>query len=302
MQLKNSRFVLEDNDNILLCQASGFSLTSIIPQSATETELAYIIAPLDERLIESNSFDADFSKLFTDQHFEIRFSQFFGVCGPMKNNLEAHPVQHALILALEQNGITKQTFAFKRPPSEAMKVALETFKVNFKNMWTDKKIINRLLGKVFLVLLRLHIAEFRESQRKLYILKKSQTKQHGKKSLKNHARLVCRTEYKKIKSYIAEESQPTHSIKKNELHKITKSHEGSWEEAEVISDEEEHEREAELLPHKEKQPLGEDASSLRIEQLESIVKNLVFSQSKVISENDVQAQSCDTTKKLQHAR
>lgn len=107
IQLKNSRFVLEDNDNILLCQASGFSLASIIPQSATETKLAYIIAPLEECLIESNLFDANFSKLFTDQHFEILFSQFFGVRGPMKNNLEAHPVQHALILALQQNGITK---------------------------------------------------------------------------------------------------------------------------------------------------------------------------------------------------
>ncbi|KAG1170581.1 hypothetical protein G6F70_007601 [Rhizopus microsporus] len=137
VQLKNSRFVLKDNGNILLCQTSGFSLASIIPQSATETELAYTIAPLDERLIESNRFDADFSKLFTDQHFDILFSQFFGVRGPMKNNLEAHPVQHALILALEQNSIKKQTFDFEWPPSEAMKVALETFKVNFKNMWTD---------------------------------------------------------------------------------------------------------------------------------------------------------------------
>ncbi|KAG1172982.1 hypothetical protein G6F70_005000 [Rhizopus microsporus] len=70
----------------------------------------------------------------------------------MKNNLEAHPVQHALILALEQNGITKQTFDFEKPPSEAIKVALETFKVNFKNMWTDKKIINKLLDKANYVL------------------------------------------------------------------------------------------------------------------------------------------------------
>ncbi|CEI87577.1 hypothetical protein RMCBS344292_01987 [Rhizopus microsporus] len=115
----------------------------------------------------------------------------------MKNNLEAHPVQHALILALEQNGITKQTFDFEKPPSEAIKVALETFKVNFKNMWTDKKIINKLLDKVILVLIRLYLAQSRESQCKLYILKKSQTKQHGKKSLKNHARLVCRTEIKR---------------------------------------------------------------------------------------------------------
>ncbi|PHZ13549.1 uncharacterized protein RHIMIDRAFT_291247 [Rhizopus microsporus ATCC 52813] len=54
----------------------------------------------------------------------------------------------------------------------------------------------------------------------------------------------------------------------------------SWEEAEVISDEEDHEREAELLPHKAKQPLA-----------------FSFSQSKIISEIDVKAQSCDTTDK-----
>ena len=102
IQLKNSRFVLEDNDNILLCQVSGLSLASIIPQLAIETELACTIALLDEHLIESNRIDADFSKLFTDQHFEILFSQFFGVPGPMKNNLEAHPVQHALILRIHR--------------------------------------------------------------------------------------------------------------------------------------------------------------------------------------------------------
>jgi hypothetical protein len=199
LRLKNIHIVLEDNDNTVFCQASGFSLASIIPQLATEIELAYTIAPLDERLIESNRFDANFSKLFTDQHFDILFSKFFGVRGPMKNNLETHPVQNALFLALEQNGITKQTFDCKRSPGEAMKMALETFKISFKNMWTDKKIINKLLDKVILVLLRLHLSEFRESQRKRSILKKPQTKQHGKKSLKNHARLVCCTENKKIK-------------------------------------------------------------------------------------------------------
>ncbi|CEG75073.1 hypothetical protein RMATCC62417_10179 [Rhizopus microsporus] len=315
IQLKNSRFVLEDNDSIVLCQAPGFSLASIIPQSAIETELTYTIASLDERLIESNRFDADFSKLFIDQHFEILFSQFFGVRGPMKNNFEAHPVQNALILALEQNGITKQTFDFKKPPSEAMKVALEMFKVNFKNMWTDKKIINKLLDKVILVLLRLHLAESRESQRKRNILKKPQTKQDGKRSLKNHARLVCRTENKKIKKLYcrrksadpSDKEKWTIRIAKAEIRleclkgtfkkKITKPREGSWEETEVIPDEEEYEQEAELSPHKEKQPLVEDASSRRIGQLKSIVKHLVFSQSKVISENDVKAQSCDTTDK-----
>ncbi|CEG77084.1 hypothetical protein RMATCC62417_11887 [Rhizopus microsporus] len=281
IQLKNSHFVLEDNDNILLCQASGFSLASIIPQSATETELVYTIAPLDERYIESNCFDADFCKLFTDQHFDILFSQFSGVRGPMKNNLKAHPVQHALILALEQNDITKQTFDFKKPPSEAMKVALETFKINFKNIWTDKKIINKLLDKVTLVLLRLLLSESRESQRKLNALKKSQTKQDGKKSLKNHARLVCRTENKKIKKLYCRRNSADPSNKEKwtirigKAEKITKSREGNWEEAEAVLDEEEHEREAELLSHKEKQPLGEDASSRRIGQLKSIVKHLV---------------------------
>jgi hypothetical protein len=117
----------------------------------------------------------------------------------MKNNLEAHLVQNALFLALGQNGITKHTFYFKRPPGEAMRVALEAFKINFKNMRTDKKIINKLLDKVILVLFRLHLAGSRESQRN--ILKKPQTKQHGKKNLKNHARLVCCTENKKIKKF-----------------------------------------------------------------------------------------------------
>lgn len=104
-----------------------------------------------------------------------------------------------------------------------MKVALETFKVNLKNMWTEKKIINKLLDKVILVLLRLHPAQSRESQRKLYILKKSQTKQHGKKSLKTHARLVCRTENKKIKKLYCRRKSADTSDKEKWNVKIVKA-------------------------------------------------------------------------------
>ncbi|RCH89913.1 hypothetical protein CU097_012362, partial [Rhizopus azygosporus] len=153
-----------------------------------------------------------------------------------------HPVQHALILALEQNGITKQTFDFEKPPSEAIKVALETFKVNFKNMWTDKKIINKLLDKVILVLIRLYLAQSRESQCKLYILKKSQTKQHGKKSLKNHARLSADiSDKEKWNVGIAKTEMGLEYLKGAFKEKITKSREGSREEVECIPDEEEHE-------------------------------------------------------------
>ena len=75
------------------------------------------------------------------------------------------------------------------------------------------------LDKVILVLLRLHLAQSREPQRKLYILKKSQTKQHGKKSLKNHARLVCRTENKKIKRlYYRRKSADTSDKEKWNVH------------------------------------------------------------------------------------
>lgn len=222
-ELKNCQFTIDDTGNISLCQAPGFNMTSILPQSTSYTEPVYTIQPLNEELFKSSPFDSDFSQLFTDQHLDLIFTQFFGLRGAKKGNMEKHPVQSAMFLALEKAGVNKQTFGYEMPCREAMSGALATFIVNFKNMWAEKKTINKLLDKVILVLLRLHLAETRESGRKMYILKKTPAKKQGQNSLKNHARLVCRKEEKKLKKLRRKMKSARYSEKEKVKSRIVKA-------------------------------------------------------------------------------
>jgi len=50
-----------------------------------------------------------------------------------------------------------------------MEIALTNFNSNLSLMWTDKKMINRLLNKLIEVLLKIHLAPVREKEYRTYI-------------------------------------------------------------------------------------------------------------------------------------
>lgn len=68
-------------------------------------------------------------------------------------------------------------------------------------MWAKNKIINYLLDKVILVLLRNHLAPKREMQRRQKIMELSTRPPRENKIGKNYARNILRAEQKKLPKY-----------------------------------------------------------------------------------------------------
>ncbi|KAL0078160.1 hypothetical protein F4703DRAFT_1960349 [Phycomyces blakesleeanus] len=171
-ELKNKRLNLSlRNNDIKMKKVPGLNLTELLPFVAT-TESKHTIQQLGKNLIDSNRLDADFMCLFASQNLQFVHNYFFGACGAKEDNLSTHSVQNSLF------------WSFKGPER-----ALETYMVNFENMWDDKKRSYKLLDKVVLKLLRHHIARNRESK---CISTTTTRKPPGKKDIRHHARYVCR--------------------------------------------------------------------------------------------------------------
>lgn len=82
--------------------------------------------------------------------------------GASEQNLKRRLIQNALFQFLKEENIKQDTFAAQAVPYDLKFLALEAYKVNFLNIWTDKVNINKLLDKVLMVLLRSHLAPGRE--------------------------------------------------------------------------------------------------------------------------------------------
>lgn len=114
--------------------------------------------------------------------------------------MRAHPVQNAIFKSLEDDSINKDTFIVEKLPSTVMALTLDMYITNFKNMWNNKKIINKLLDKLLIVLLRLHLAPNRESIRQ-QIISNRPKKSNEKRLSKNYARYILRSEKKKLQKH-----------------------------------------------------------------------------------------------------
>ncbi|KAG1057867.1 hypothetical protein G6F43_000324 [Rhizopus delemar] len=167
--LKTNQFFL-DGDVINTRKVNGFDITTIVPSEFHTDSPKYTITPLAMDVRDSPAFDADFSQLFQEQHFSLISTKYFGNRGSQYQTLNAHPIQTALFKLMDAEDIKKETFPVENVPSSLMSLALQIYMTNFKNMWADKTMINKLLDKLLVILLRLHLAPKRELQRRQNIL------------------------------------------------------------------------------------------------------------------------------------
>ncbi|KAL0078624.1 hypothetical protein J3Q64DRAFT_1277967 [Phycomyces blakesleeanus] len=308
-ELKTSEFFFDNND-IKIKKVPGFNLAKLLP-FVTINEPKQTIQPLDKDLIASKRFETDFKCLFTSQHLQVVHSYFFGARGAKEENLNAHPVQNSLFCSFKESGLDKQSFYLEKASSSAMSMALEMYLVNFENMWDGKKIINKLLDKVVLVLLRHHLARNRESKR---ISTTTTRNPPGKKDIRNHARYVCRAEDKKLKklvqrkekaSGLEEEKWATkinsakqrlanlrHTFKKISQ-MLNDRKEASVEHKLVVQDLNIAEEQQDFL--EEEGTLDDDVPERRLNQLKSVIKHLVFSNDTPVYLEDVKHQSPEAT-------
>lgn len=102
IELRNIQSVL-DCGPTKFHKTTGFDMFELIPSLFQQPSTKrYIISPLETSVVKSDHFHADFSKLFSNHYFSVMNDHFFfGVRGANKNNLRAHPIQNALVTALE---------------------------------------------------------------------------------------------------------------------------------------------------------------------------------------------------------
>ncbi|KAG1578422.1 hypothetical protein G6F47_012897 [Rhizopus delemar] len=198
--LKTNQFFLDGNV-INTRKVNGFDITTIVPSEFHTDSPKYTITPLAMDVSDSSAFDADFSQLFQEQHFSLISTKYFGNRGSQDQTLNAHPIQTALFKLMDAEDIKKETFPVENVPSSLMSLALQIYVTNFKNMCADKTMINKLLDKLLVILLRLHLAPKRELQRRQNILNYISRKPEEKRPSKNYGRYILRAEKKRLARY-----------------------------------------------------------------------------------------------------
>lgn len=135
-------------------------------------------------------------------------SSFFGIRGATAANKSNHPVLQCLVNAFPES--IKSLFQDKNSlPMSVMDIAITNFITNLTLLWTDKKIINRLLNKLIEVLLKIYLAPIREKKYGTYInnIKKNnastESNNHDKifTPNRNFYRMKIRDEQYKIRKY-----------------------------------------------------------------------------------------------------
>ncbi|KAG1538864.1 hypothetical protein G6F49_012489 [Rhizopus delemar] len=279
-------------------------MTTIVPSEFHTDLLKYTITPLAMDVRDSPAFDADFSQLFQGQHFSLISTKYFNNRGSQDQTLNAHPIQTALFKLMDAEDIKKETFPVENVPSSLMSLALQIYMTNFKNMWADKTMINKLLDKLQVTLLRLHLAPKRGLQRRQNILNYISRKSEEKRPSKNYGHYILSAEKKKLARYKEKvreaEAGSCLLLKRIRAVKMAETRIRSLEEKfaqkqDASSSSREKSVESTTTTKKETTPC-DGLSRGRISQLKSGAKHLIFSKD-LVTEKDVNDEFPDATRK-----
>ena len=163
MTLFRNHAVVLENDQTNLQARQGFEIKSILPDDFTmQANIQYSSIPLPQ---DSAFLDLQVGNLFTSEHLSLLLSSFFGAQGIRSLSKEKCPVILTLIDAIKDS--VKQNSVYDKDISNrsCYTSALTTYQVNLSNIWANNKMINALLDKLLLVLLRVHLAPKREKKR-----------------------------------------------------------------------------------------------------------------------------------------
>ncbi|CAO3657432.1 unnamed protein product [Mucor hiemalis] len=296
--LKNSQFYINQG-SISTRKVNGFNMTTIIPNQFHTDSSATTIEPLAIDVSNSPAFDADFNSLFQDQHLTFIHTEYFGIRGVSEQTMRAHPVQSSLLRLLESEEIKKDTFAEVNAPSTLKQIALQSYITNFKNMWSDKIMINKLLDKVLIVLLRLHLAPTRESRRREMMNSHLEKDKEEKRPTKNYSRNILRLEMKKPKRYEKKLSNASTTIEKERWLVVTEASRNRIMQLKEKLKKPRQSKGSSPLLGKLKGKFNEadnDISGRRIGQLKSAVKHLLFSKDSA-TKQDVEDEIYNVTRK-----
>ena len=165
---RNSSFGTSNDGQLLLNPTQGVPVHNFLPENFNSEEAILYSAPAYSADFLASNVSRELCSLFTDHHVNYLKSGFYGVRGLQAKTKTDYPIRSALF-----NMIFDTVTQFLQP-KETLHMAcyesiLSTYITNLTVMWNDHKIINALLNKLILVLLRLHLAPAREAKRREYI-------------------------------------------------------------------------------------------------------------------------------------
>ena len=120
----------------------------------------YLPPPFDRTILTNNFFEKDFESLFYKSHLQRIHSNYFGPRGVTASSLSLHPFQKALFAAAKKEGARNKIF-----DTYIMKMTQVKYMTHFKNIWKTKYRYTKMLNRVLIVLLRIHLAPERERRK-----------------------------------------------------------------------------------------------------------------------------------------
>jgi hypothetical protein len=200
LSMKSSEFTIGQNNEVEFNNCQGFQLDKVFPSGfQMQSDIKYSASSLSENVLRSESFCKDFGLIFREQHIQSLYTSIYGDRRPPA---VIHPVFN--VLAQSSHALTSLIVENTAVPArELMLMALRLYKINFKNMWANNRIINKTLNKLIEVLLKIHLAPNRAREYQEFIESKlNQELRNNTKTPQNSFHNAIRSEKYKLNSYL----------------------------------------------------------------------------------------------------
>lgn len=154
-------YFIKQGNKIVLERKTGPLLEEIVPAGfVVENGVRYLPPPFDRTILTNDFFEKDFESLFNKDHLQRIHSNYFGPRGVTVSSLSLHPFQKALFAAAKKEGVRNKIIN-----TYIMKVTQVKYMTNFENIWKTKYRYTKMLNRVLIVLLRIHLASERERKK-----------------------------------------------------------------------------------------------------------------------------------------
>ncbi|KAI9256863.1 hypothetical protein EDC94DRAFT_500014, partial [Helicostylum pulchrum] len=132
-------------------------ITQILPHGYLREDIA-VTHPPDAQLLKSEVFMSNYNQLFPDPHLELIHSTYYGAKGTETLSLAKFPLHKAITDVIPPSAVNP----YRDLPSHSMKMARQSYPVNFRQMWSDKAIVNKALYRLLRSLLIIHLSPKRD--------------------------------------------------------------------------------------------------------------------------------------------
>ncbi|KAI9482905.1 MAG: hypothetical protein EXX96DRAFT_556067 [Benjaminiella poitrasii] len=151
MSLRTSMFTRLPDGSIDLQQRTGINVERILPEDfQNTTAIRTFPPPIDRQCLEAEGADQQFSKFFDDSELRILHALYFGSRG--SKAIASHPFLKNDWQEMAETFLTR--------------LALAQYMINFKNIWSNKKLFGTMLTRTITVLLRVHLVPRLEADRR----------------------------------------------------------------------------------------------------------------------------------------